>query len=255
MNILIDIGNARIKWAQVENGRLSMLGQALHVGAVDLAFEALATALPENAERILVSNVAGEDFAVRLTTLARRRFGVAPEFAGPVIAEFGVQCAYPDSSAFGIDRWLAIIAAHNAVDADVCVIDAGTAVTFDAIDANGQHLGGLILASPRLVARALSGHTHSIDVAPRIGNRPSGLDLLASSTDAAVGNGAMLSVAAALDHAAQVVAAGLGASPTVFLTGGDGPLLAGWLETEMQLRADLVLEGLALVMLGERDRH
>jgi pantothenate kinase type III len=56
----------------------------------------------------------------------------------------------------------------------------------------------------------------------------------------------MLGLAAALDRAIETVRAALGARPTVFLTGGDGPKLAAWLEAEVQLRADLVLEGLAL---------
>jgi pantothenate kinase type III len=70
--------------------------------------------------------------------------------------------------------------------------------------------------------------------------------LLGKSTDAAVGHGAMLGLAAALDRAAATVEAALGTPLTVFLTGGDAARLSGWLETEVELRADLVLEGLAL---------
>jgi pantothenate kinase type III len=56
----------------------------------------------------------------------------------------------------------------------------------------------------------------------------------------------VLAVAAGVDRAVATVQAALGLQPIVLLTGGDAQLLAGWLETETVLRADLVLEGLAL---------
>jgi hypothetical protein len=42
------------------------------------------------------------------------------------------------------------------------------------------------------------------------------------------------------------VAEALGTRPAVYITGGDAITLARWLETPTLLRADLVLEGLAL---------
>jgi type III pantothenate kinase len=74
---------------------------------------------------------------------------------------------------------------------------------------------------------------------------PRGLALLGRDTATAVGHGSMLALAGALDRAVRTVAAAVG-TPTVYLTGGDAPLLADWLETEVEARADLVLEGLAL---------
>ena len=70
--------------------------------------------------------------------------------------------------------------------------------------------------------------------------------MLGKNTDTAVGHAAMLGVAAALDRAVARVSNALGIAPRVLVTGGDGPHLRAWLETETQLAADLVLEGLAL---------
>jgi pantothenate kinase type III len=61
-----------------------------------------------------------------------------------------------------------------------------------------------------------------------------------------VGNGAWLALGASLDRAATTVAQALGVTPAVYLAGGDADALAGWLETKVEIRADLVLEGLAL---------
>jgi type III pantothenate kinase len=126
------------------------------------------------------------------------------------------------------------------------VIDAGTAVTFDAVDARGMHLGGLILPGTRLLASTLDRNTNGIGATQAPGVRPQGLDLLGKSTDAAVGNGAMLALTGALERAIAAVESSLKERPTVYLTGGDAEALQGWLESDVDLRRDLVLEGLAL---------
>ena len=52
MQVVIDIGNTRIKWAEVEDGRLSNSGNAVHRGATERAFAALAAALPKTLSRV-----------------------------------------------------------------------------------------------------------------------------------------------------------------------------------------------------------
>lgn len=247
MSVVIDIGNARIKWAQVGgDGRLAALGHALHLHESDDAFGALAAALPERTDRVVVANVAGSHLAERITQLVRARYGIEPELVATRAEEHGVRCAYADPSRLGVDRWVAVIAAHHLADDAACAITAGTAITFDAVDRDGQHLGGLIFPGARMIAAALDRDTSNIGATSAPGPAPAGLDLLGRNTDTAVGHAAMLGVAAALDRAIATVGEALGTQPTVFVAGGDGPILRDWLETEVHLRADLVLEGLAL---------
>jgi type III pantothenate kinase len=246
MQLLVDVGNTRLKWARLVQGKLTEHGSAAHRGTLEHALGVLSDALPPDVARVLVANVAGQEIARRLTELARARSGVTPEFVATAAEAFGVRCAYADPSRLGVDRWLGVLAAHRLAAGAACVVGAGTAVTFDAVDAHGAHLGGLIFAGPRLAAAALDAQTSDIGATAPAGARPLGLDLLGKSTDAAVGNGSMLALAAALDRAVAAVNTALGARSKVYLTGGDGPHLRGWLETDAELRADLVLEGLAL---------
>jgi type III pantothenate kinase len=254
MQVVIDIGNTRIKWARVEDGRLSKHGSAVHRDGADRAFAALAAALPKDLSRVIVANVAGEVIARQLTELLHISARIAPEFVKVQPEQFGVKCAYADPSRLGIDRWIAVLAAHHFAPAAACVIDAGTAATFDAVDGRGRHLGGLIMPGPQLLASALDRNT-SIGATLAARTVPSGLDLLGKSTDAAVGNGAMLALAGALDRAVDAVETALGERSAVYLTGGDAVALRGWLETEVELRADLVLEGLALFSHGPPGAH
>jgi type III pantothenate kinase len=246
MTMLLDVGNTRLKWATLAGKRLVSHGSAVHRGSLDAAIATLAAALPDRATRIIAANVAGDAVAARLRALAAARPDSSLELVATTAERFGVRCAYSDPSRLGVDRWVAVLAAYRAAGGAACVIDAGTAATFDAVDAGGQHLGGLILPGTRLLAGALDTGTSDIGPTAPAGGVPRGLELLGRSTAAAVSNGAWLALAAALDRAVAAVAQGLGARPAVFLTGGDAPILRGWMETPVILRADLVLEGLAL---------
>ena len=246
MQILVDIGNTRIKWAEVEDGRLANVGNAVHRDSRERVLASFAAALPKRVTRAIVANVAGDAIGRDLSELMHIHSRITPEFVAVRAEQFGVRCAYDDPSRLGVDRWIAVLAAHHLAPGAACVIDAGTAVTFDAVDARGQHLGGLILPGPRLLASALDRNTNAIGVTQAPGARPSGLDLLGKSTNAAVGNGAMLALTGALERAIAAVQGSLEERPKVYLTGGDADALHGWLESDVDMRRDLVLEGLAL---------
>ncbi len=246
MTVLVDIGNTRIKWATLEGAALVRRGSAVHRDALDAALAAFAAAVPKSPGRVIAANVAGGAMAARLATLVAARPGASLELVATTAERFGVRCAYRDPSRLGVDRWVAVLAAHHAARGAACVIDAGTAATFDAVDAAGAHLGGLIFPGPALLAAALDRNTSNIGTAAPAAHVPRGLELLGRSTAEAVGNAAWLALAAALDRAVATVAQALGAAPVVYVTGGDAATLAPWLETRVEPRADLVLEGLKL---------
>ena len=249
MTVVVDIGNARIKWARVRHGALSEFGEALHMEGIEQALRSFAANVTTEVSRVVGTNVAGENIAARLNKLASERWGVRPEWIDSASEQLGVTCGYADPWRLGVDRWVAVLAAHERASGPACVIDAGTAVTFDAVDAEGTHLGGLIMAGPRLVAAALNRETSDIgnttisEVAPR------GLELMGRNTNEAVEHGAMLGVAAAVDRALRVITAALQAEPLVLLTGGHAKALLPWLESTVQYREHLVLEGLALIAI------
>jgi type III pantothenate kinase len=100
--------------------------------------------------RVVGVNVAGEAARVRLEAqLARWR--IAPEWLTAGEAACGVQNRYARPAQLGADRWASLCAARRRSLADdlfppACVVvNAGTAVTVDALDADGVFRGGLIL--------------------------------------------------------------------------------------------------------------
>ncbi|MGD8339163.1 MAG: type III pantothenate kinase [Gammaproteobacteria bacterium] len=255
--IAIDCGNTRLKWARFEGRARLDGGHASLRGAGD-PFEALAAGLGDLAGRndsaghVLVANVAGPEVAEHISAAVRSTLGRDSEFVSVQANAHGIECAYADPGTLGVDRWLAMIAARNLRDGPFAVVGAGTALTFDAVDRSGRHLGGLILPGDRLMIEALASHAEQIPVVPPAGRAVRGLEILGRSTAEAVSHGARLALAAAVDRAVATVTAELGEAIAVLLTGGDAPLVEEWLASDAEVEADLVLEGLAVIG-GEKE--
>src|SRR5688500_12351635 len=109
MTVLVDIGNTRIKWATLANGRLVHRGDVVHRGSLDAAIAAFASALPAR-PRIVAANVAGERMAERLRALVATRPGASLELVTATAERFGVRCAYAEPNRLGVDRWVAVVA-------------------------------------------------------------------------------------------------------------------------------------------------
>jgi type III pantothenate kinase len=244
--LAIDCGNTRLKWAEIEQGRFVVRGAAMLQGTDD-PFAQLSAALRPEVGRVLVASVAGDDVTERIQATVTERTGRAAEFVAVRSRAAGIECGYREPARLGVDRWLAMIAARRRVVGPFAVVSAGTAVTFDAVDRNGRHLGGLILPGDRLMLEALAAHTGRIGPVEPVDERVDGIELLGRSTEEAVSRGARLALAAAVDRALDVVTRSEGSVPALLVTGGDGAALADWLESEAAVRADLVLEGLAAI--------
>jgi type III pantothenate kinase len=144
----------------------------------------------------------------------------------------------------GIDRLLDAVAANSRRPAgtSAVIVDAGSAVTVDALDENGAFVGGAILPGLRLMAATLHEHTAllpQIDVPRHPPSSPG------KSTIAAMEAGIFWAVAGGIRALIEQYAAAASAPPRVFLTGGDGPVLQTVLP-EAQLWPTMTLEGIRL---------
>ena len=246
MKLLIDCGNTRIKWATGGRPGDAAAGSVSHRDDKSAAIAELARIAGGSYDDAVFASVLDEDFNTAMSeALAKQgllvdRVRVQPE-------KLGLTIAYVEPERLGVDRWLAMIAARARVAGAVCIVSAGTAVTFDAVDAAGRHLGGLIWPGPHLVATALAVHTARIGATPVGDEKPPGIDVLGNDTGSAVGNGSLLAIGAAIDRAVRIVARSLGAAPAVVLTGGDADLLSHWVESTYVTLPDLVLDGLRIV--------
>jgi len=124
-------------------------------------------------------------------------------------------------------------------------VDAGTAVTVDALNDQGMHLGGQIIPGVATMAASLSSATSDIpQVRPAPGRGRADLGMFARNTAAAVREGAQNAVAGAVDRAIQTLQSNA-CQPAVVLTGGDASRILNALCESPLHRPHLVLQGLA----------
>ncbi len=242
--LLVDIGNSRVKWgiAKCNDNRIQIGGPfATHTISSHEALSSLWGAISSPA-RIMVSNVAGLVIASELTTWTQLHWGLAPQFVYSTPKEYGVINAYIHPEKLGVDRWVALIAAHHAYHGSVCVADCGTAITVDALDAEGKHLGGVIAPGLMVMRRSLAGGTHALPVAD--GDYQYAL---ANETKAAIASGTLQAAVGLIDRCVRETTSQLGSKPRLLLTGGDALTIAPLLESPVELRPNLILEGLLVI--------
>ena len=189
--------------------------------------------------------------AKTLARLTKQVFRVNIEFVTAAPEYHGLTNGYLDPSLLGADRWLALIAAWTKARSAICVVDAGTAVKVDSVDANGQHLGGLIVPGIHMMREALMSKTNDIAKAA-MHSTPSLAGVLANNTIGAVSRGAVFALAGMADRAAEVIEQSTGTKPKLLITGGDAGMITGTMRARGEIVPDLVLQGLAAIAAQPR---
>jgi len=189
----------------------------------------------------VVASVADPALDQRLAASVRARFGVTPRFVTSPAAACGVRNAYAAPERLGVDRFLGLVALHAAHAAPAVLASCGTALTLDALAADGSHLGGLIAPSPALMLDALTGATARLT--PPQSAR---IVEIADNTADAMQSGAWLAAAALVERFAAHAGARLGAAPALVLSGGGAAALGPLLGCAHRIEPEIVLRGLAV---------
>ncbi|MCX7097857.1 MAG: type III pantothenate kinase [Methylococcales bacterium] len=241
MSLLIDMGNTRLKWAFAYQGGLSQ-SQALLNSELNPASLATAWAALPQPEQVLIACVSQ---AALLALVQQVVLALWPEAQIRVISSkaqaMGVRNAYLQPEKLGVDRWLALVAVRKYHQTAACIVDCGTAITVDLIDADGQHLGGYISPGLMLMKKSLAAGTSALEF-----NGSEAVFGAANSTAAAIYSGTLAAAVGLIGHVLSQQAQPL----RLILTGGDAGLIAAQLNVKATIDKDLVLRGLAAV-LGE----
>jgi type III pantothenate kinase len=241
MRLLLDLGNTRLKWSLMlqPDGWLAQGALEWQEG-FELTLASALTGLPLP-EMIVAASVVDEGREAQVAQVVNRLFGSAPIWLRTPASACGVRNAYAEPHRLGVDRFLAMVAAYADGFAPCVVASAGTALTLDALAADGRHLGGLIAPGPLLMQRSL------IDATARIRpERPGAVLELADNTADAVTSGCWQAAAALIERFATRMAPAFDGLPTLILGGGDAAELQPLLTLPVQMTRDGVLRGLAV---------
>ena len=250
--LAIDAGNTRIKWGLFDaNSTLLVNGACLNA-------EIVRTKLPA-AARIIISNVAGEYIKKQFEEILPKNIPTHWITAKP--NECGINSRYDQPEKLGTDRWAALVAAWHIKQASCVVVNAGTAVTIDALASNngeGEFIGGMILPGIHLMQQSLGVATAQL---PNIQAEKSTShvtnqyqNIFAKNTADAMRSGAINAACGAIKqmHTALTALTAEGKqAPYIFISGGNAQLIKDNLlsdVTNLALIVDnLVLRGLYLI--------
>ena len=251
MILTVDIGNSRVKWALWMVEKIIDRG-AVNYGAYDgmKALDKLFSSA-QKPEKIFAVCVASEQMRRLLIDWAQHKWQLEVDFLKTEKSYKHVINAYQEPGQHGADRWASVVAGHQAAPGcAVCVIGAGTALTFDLIDRDGQHLGGYILPSYASMFKALMSDTANINIyrnervsLPDIADREP--DTVPVNSRDAVDLGLHKMLQAAIREICQFAKEKMGDPTQVIITGGWAENIMRYPDMPQMLhKPDLVMQGL-----------
>ncbi len=243
MNLLVDIGNSRLKWAIENQGSIS-------TPAVNSCFkEQLVPYFDEHwsqlnkPDKVIVSNVAGPDIQARLDRWLNDQWEISCKRFSSQRSAVGVVNGYTEPDRLGADRWACLIAVKKYFSIPACIVDCGTAITVDFIDESGIHKGGLIIPGLKLMERSLIENTCEIE---RLGQFNDGL--LGTDTGSGIVRGILVAACGMIEKITSTLAEDYRCTPKILLTGGNAERISSDLNLSHKIIPDLVLRGLTAVI-------
>lgn len=237
MNLLLDLGNSRLKWVCVENEQFS---PEQSLSNSQLTCPTLISLWQDlKPQKIAISCVGNAQFLQIIHSVIEQLWGdISPYFAVSQAQADGVTNSYLQPEKLGVDRFLALIAARQKTQLPVCVVDCGTAITLDVLNEKGEHQGGLICAGLSLMKKSLAANTADLPLVESVANAG-----LASDTQAAIFNGTLFAACGLVEK----VMRRLPENTQLFLTGGDALQMSSQLSRPFILENNLVLKGLNIL--------
>lgn len=239
MILAVDAGNSRVKWALHDGHSFVGDGWAT-LAQIDTLDRRWAQLTPPTA--VMIANVAGDGVAQALRALCGR-WPLVPHWAASRRVQGGVTNLYDDPSQLGVDRWAAMIGARRLSSRACIVVNAGTAMTVDALNDQGEFLGGIIVPGFDLMHESLAAH------AARLSSERGSFTPFPRMTRDAITSGAIQALCGAVDRMCHAMAAAGLPDPELIISGGAGESVARHIGRPLRMVDKLVLEGLVQMVL------
>jgi len=253
MVLLVDMGNTSIRWgwldkAQVRPGQetlpaLQDPGSALHrAHALEELLDECWSGLPVP-DQVWLASVAPDELSRAVTTWIDRQWACKTHQATSQSESDGVCNAYTEPQRLGVDRWLSLLATRRHTDKPCCVIDCGSAITFDVLMSSGQHRGGHILPGLQMMRDTLYQQASGVTFTRAADDT---LTLFTSNTEDAVAAGSLYAVVAYIERVVNDLEQELAETTKCLITGGDAGTLQSLVSIDVEFCPNLVLQGLAV---------
>ena len=236
MNLIIDIGNSSCKSALFEDGAM----KEFHKGSNSFIEPLDEWCGRYTIEKANVSTVIEipENIARQLEALPCKYINFNVQTKMPV------KILYKTPHTLGVDRIAAVVGAQGeAPQKDILVIDAGSAITYDFLDAQGNYHGGNIAPGVNMRLTALHEQTGKLPLVAPDGDTPHlGYDTMTAIRSGVI-NGIKYEIEGYISEIRKKY-------PTllIFLTGGDEKVLINNIKSRIFADEFLVLKGLDRIL-------
>lgn len=236
MNLIIDVGNTRVKVAVFEQDTI----KSKYVFDKDMI-------VPE-VKKIISKYSISLAIISAVATLSEEKLQELRQFLDLLELNHQTNVAfdnkYETPTTLGVDRIaLASGGIHKYPNKNVLIIDAGTCITYDFINKKGEYLGGAISPGIRIRYKALHDYTSKLPLLKTaIPN-----NYIGDNTNNSIHSGVVNGVAREIDGVINQYKAAF-SNLTIVLTGGDTNFLSEQLKSSIFASPNFLLEGLQAIL-------
>ena len=235
MNLCIDIGNTRIKIGVFGKG------QMIHH---DVFYTMSDNDVAELIEKFNIKKAISSSTRKSVSAFEKRVKKRINLMRLTHITSIPIVNKYHTPETLGKDRLAVVIGCTKVYPKKNClVIDAGTCITYDVIDAHGNYHGGNISPGLRMRAEAMDTMTSSLPLVEPVYNS----DYIGKSTVTAMQNGIVYGTLLEMESFIAMIKEDIG-EINVIITGGDAPFFEDLLKSKIFVHSFLVLEGLDVII-------
>src|SRR3990170_229364 len=249
MLLTIDLGNTNLTLGLYEGGQLGAHWRlATDHNRMPDEYGLQFLGLLQNAGKT-IKDVTGISLASVVPPLTGRVIQACREYLHqePLVVDTGVKTGikiyYEDPKAVGADRVCDAVAVMRMYGGPACVVDFGTATTFNALTKDGEYLGGAITAGIHLAAEALFTRAAKL---PRIDLQvpPS---VIGRNTVHAMQSGLLFGYVSMVEGMVARFRSELGSDMKVIATGGMAEIIAKETKIVDIIAPWLTLDGLRIL--------
>lgn len=240
MNLIIDVGNTRVKLALFEHTALKK--------SVTSSYSSVNKTVESWLNKNTISNIIISSVGHQNTIDT----AIFDNYANVIYLDHNTNVPFKNSyespKTLGVDR-IALVsaAAKKYPQENVLVVDAGTCITYDILNKRNEYLGGAISPGINIRFKSLNEHTANLPLL-----KIDTFTLVGKTTNEAILSGVLNGVVQEIDG---VIEQYLKKYPnlTVVLTGGDSKYLAKKLKSSIFAIPNFLLEGLNRILIHNTD--
>lgn len=244
--VALDIGNTSAFFAEVSNGKI---GKTFRIKTQNARPTSIMGDLRKRFDLKRIRAVVIASVVPRLGRSLRRALpgalGVKTLLIGKDL-QVPIVNRYRNPKQVGVDRLVNAYAAYQTRRGPAVIIDFGTAITFDAISAKGEYLGGVIAPGIEISLEALFERTALL---PKTNLHHVGNTVIGRDTVESIRIGCSAGIGGLCDRLAVQIKRKLGVKTLVIATGGYAKFMKRYCKSIDRTDLNLTVRGIWLTYL------